>query len=173
MTKLIHVQENEPFPNNPLPVLHYPKAVSDLTGSPDAAQNVLDLFEKNGYTNGWINGIFSYHHFHANTHEALACVSGEAMVQLGGPDSKAYLFQKGDVMLLPAGMAHKRVDATEDFRIIGAYPDGMDPDMQKGETENYEKIKQRIADVPLPKTDPVEGKDGAVSKHWMRQNVEQ
>lgn len=173
MTKLIHVQENEPFPNNPLPVLHYSKAVNGLTGSPDAAQNVLDFFEKNGYTNGWIDGIFYYHHFHANTHEALACVSGEAMVQLGGPDRETYLFQKGDVLLLPAGTAHKRVDATEDFRIIGAYPDGMDPDMQKGEAEDYEKIKERIADVPVPKTDPVGGEDGAVSKHWIEQNVEQ
>lgn len=167
MVKTFYTKENKPFPNSPLPVLYYPKAVANLINEPDPAQSVLDLFEKNGYTNGWVNGIFSYHHFHSNTHEVLACIAGEATVQIGGPDTQHYSFSEGDVLLLPAGVAHKRVAASQNFRIVGAYPEGLEPDMQKGRGENYKSIKQAITSVPLPKKDPVEGANGAVANYWV------
>lgn len=167
MVKTFYTKENKPFPNNPLPVLYYSKVVVNLINEPDPAQSVLDLFEKNDYTNGWVNGIFSYHHFHSNTHEVLACIAGKATVQLGGPDTQSYSFSKGDVLLLPAGVAHKRIAASQDFKIVGAYPEGLEPDMQNGGAENYESIKQAITSVQLPKKDPVEGANGAVAKHWV------
>jgi len=49
---------------------------------------------------------------------------------------------------------------------VGAYPDGLEPDMQKGKAEDYEAIKQAVARVGQPGNDPVEGKDGAVIKYW-------
>lgn len=167
MVKTFYTKENQPFPNNLLPALYYPKVVANLINEPDPAQSVLDLFEKNGYTNGWVNGIFSYHHFHSNTHEILACIAGEATVQLGGPDTQSYSFSEGDVLLLPAGVAHKRVAASPDFKIVGAYPEGLEPDMQKGGAENYESIKQAITAVQLPKKDPAEGANGSLSNHWV------
>ena len=167
MVETIYIEENKPFPNNPFPVLYYPKGVSDLLDKTGSAENVLALFEQNGYSNGWVNGIFSYHHFHATTHEVLACIAGEATVQLGGPDAEKYSFTRGDVLLLPAGVAHKRIDASPDFKIVGAYPVGLEPDMQKGEAENYEVIKQLIASVVRPAKDPVEGEDGAVIEYWI------
>lgn len=166
MVKTFYTEENKPFPNNSLPVLYYPKAVVNVLDESDSAQNVLDLFEKNGYTNGWVNGIFSYHHFHSNTHEVLACIAGTANIQLGGPGAQMYVFSKGDVLFLPAGVAHKRINASNDFTIVGAYPDGLEPDMQKGKAEDYEAIKESIKSVKQPKCDPVEGKDGAVLKYW-------
>ena len=167
MVKTFYPKENQPFPNNPLPVLYYPKVVANLLNEPDPAQSVLDLFEKKDYTNGWVNGIFSYHHFHSNTHEVLACIAGKATVQLGGPDTQSYSFSEGDVLLLPAGVAHKRVAASPDFKIVGAYPEGLEPDMQKGGAENYESIKQAITAVQLPKKDPAEGANGSLSNHWV------
>ncbi|WP_192986008.1 cupin domain-containing protein [Carnobacterium mobile] len=166
MAETFYVEENQPFPNNSLPVLYYPKRVTDLLGGSNSAKKVLALFEQNGYSNGWVNGIFPYHHFHATTHEVLACIAGEATVQLGGPDTEAYSFSKGDVLLLPAGVAHKRINANDEFQIVGAYPDGLEPDIQKGEAENYETIKQMVASVAKPDKDPVEGEDGAVLKYW-------
>ena len=166
MAEIVYIKENKPFPNNHLPVLYYPKAIANLLNEPDPAQRVLALFEKNGYTNEWVNGIFSYHHFHSNTHELLACIAGEATVQLGGPDTQMVSFSKGDVLLLPAGVAHKRIDASPDFKIVGAYPDGLEPDMQKGEAKDYEGIKPTILSVEIPKKDPVEGKEGAVATQW-------
>lgn len=166
MVDTFHIKENRPFPNNELPVLYWPKAVEEWTNEKKAGQKVLALFEKNGYTNGWVNGIFPYHHFHSNTHEVLACIAGEAKVQLGGPDAETYTFAKGDVLLLPAGVAHKRLEATADFQIVGAYPNGQKPDMQKGDTESYEDLKHRALQVKVPETDPLDGAAGAVQQHW-------
>lgn len=167
MAEKFVTEENKPFPNSLLPVLYYPNAVANLADEPDSDQKILALFEKNGYSNGWVNGIFSYHHFHARTHEVLACIAGEATVQLGGPGAQTYSFSKGDVLLLPAGVAHKRKDASNDFKIVGAYPDGLEPDMQKGEARHYEEVKRTIASVPKPDKDPVEGEEGAVISSWI------
>ena len=157
----IYTKENNPFPNNILPVLYYPEAFLELTNSLDAAKRMITHFEKNGYSNGWVNGIFPYHHFHSNTFEVLACISGEASVQLGGPGARIVLFKKGDVLLLPAGVAHKRMDATRNFCVVGAYPNNLRPDIRTSEDKrNYEEIKRSISRVLLPKFDPVEGKKG-------------
>ena len=166
MAEIIYIKENHPFPNNPLPVLYYPSEVESLIEMPNSEQNVLALFGINGYSNGWVNGIFPFHHFHANTHEVLACTAGEAAIQLGGPDTPIYTFSKGDVLLLPAGTAHKNIQASEDFKIVGAYPDGLEPDMQKGEAGDYENIKRMLASVAKPDKDPLEGNDGAVHEYW-------
>lgn len=166
MTETIFIKENHPYPNNSLPVLYYEGAIKNLTDSPEAAQEVQAFFKENGYSNIWIDGIFSYHHFHSNTHEALACLAGEAEVQLGGPDAEIFLFRKGDVLLLPAGTTHKQINATEEFKIIGAYPNGIEPDLQKGSLEAYSEIKKRISEVPIPETDPLNKKEGATFDHW-------
>lgn len=166
MIETIQIVENQPFPNNPQPVLFYPEAFRQLMDAPNAAQKVLAYLEESGYTNGWVNGIFSYHHFHSNTHEVLACIAGEASVQLGGPDAGAYRFKRGDVLLLPAGTAHKLVTATYNFRVVGAYPDDMEPDMQRGDAPDYEQIKANIALVPIPRTDPVYGSQSGVLEYW-------
>lgn len=168
MTEKIMIEENLPYPNNPLPVLYYRGAFKKITDSSEAPQEVQKILEKNGYTNSWIDSVFSYHHFHSNTHEVLVCLAGEATVQLGGPGANVYPFEKGDVLLLPAGTAHKKIEATEDFKIIGAYPAGMEPDMQKGSLEEYSKLKQEAREVPIPDTDPVENLNGAVFKYWPR-----
>lgn len=166
MIQTIPIDENKPFPNNPLPVLYYPDAIAPLLENDQSDSSVKDFFVKSGYTNSWTNGIFSYHHFHSNTHEVLACIAGEAQVQLGGPEAEIYTFKKGDVLLLPAGTAHKRIQAADDFQIVGAYPNGVDPDMQKGDEAVYEKVKENISRVPIPDMDPVEGENGAVSQYW-------
>ncbi|AZP03301.1 cupin domain-containing protein [Jeotgalibaca ciconiae] len=166
MTETVYMKENNPFPNNTLPVLYYPEVLTELIRGSNSGQNVLNMFEENGYSNGWVNGIFSYHHFHSNTHEVLGCIAGEAQVQLGGPGAEIYTFKKGDVLLLPAGIAHKKIESTADFSIVGAYPEGLSPDKQTGSEEEYEIIQNRIKSLAVPKYDPVEGEKGAVKKYW-------
>lgn len=166
MVETFALKENKPFPNNPLPVLYYPEALKNLTETSDNGKQVKDYLEKNGYSNSWIGGILSQHHFHSNTHEVLVCLSGTATVQLGGPGGEVYPFHQGDVVLLPAGTAHKKSEATTDFQIVGAYPYGLEYDMQTGDEEKYDTLKGRIAKVAKPEMDPVEGNQGPVFDYW-------
>lgn len=166
MAKIFAIKENKPFPNNFLPVIYYPEALKELTEEKDNGDSVKAYLEKNGYSNSWINGILAQHHFHSNTHEVLVCLSGMATVQLGGPDAESYPFHQGDVLLLPAGTAHKKIDASSDFQIVGAYPNGLDYDMQMGNTEEYAAIKERVSKVIQPEMDPVEGNQGPVFEYW-------
>lgn len=166
MVNLHRLRENPPFPNSPLPVLFYPKVLDEFVEGEDAEEATKNLLKENGYTNAWTGGIHDFHHFHSNTHEVLVCLRGKATVQLGGPGEKEFSFSKGDVLLLPAGVAHKSIDSTDDFEIVGAYPNGIDFDMQKGDEDNYETIQQRANDVPVPEKDPLTGSDGAVQAYW-------
>lgn len=164
---LIYTAENPPYPNNTLPVLHYRNALKEVfLEDPYQSEDVLKLFKQNAYGNGWVNGIFDQHHYHSNTHEALACTKGDAMVQLGGPNGEILKFVKGDVILLPTGVAHKRLEQSTDFEVVGAYPEGRDYNFIEGEVEDYQVILAQIADVPLPLTDPVVGSPGHVDEHW-------
>lgn len=170
MIEQILLKADQPYPNSMLPVLFYPGAFREIVETDDPAQNGIDLFKENGYTNAWVNGIFPYHHFHSNTHEVLACVSGEASVQLGGSNGKIIKFSRGDVLLLPAGTAHKRIKASKDFKIVGAYPNGIKYNTYKPEDvssdDEYKRIKQEIKKVSVPALDPVQSKGGAVKKYW-------
>lgn len=166
MAETVVLRENKPFPNNSLPVIYYPGALKSLTEASNRGEKVKAYLEKNGYSNGWINGILSHHHFHSNTHEVLVCLSGTATVQLGGPGAGMYSFEKGDLLLLPAGTAHKCIKATEDFQIVGAYPGGKRPDMQNGNIQKYEELKTRISQVSKPKYGPLEKNSGAIFDYW-------
>lgn len=154
----MQLQENKPFPNNKLPVVLYKKALDEIFKQNDySGEAVLSFLEKHDYSNGWINGILSEHHFHSIAHEVLACISGSARVQLGGPESETITFTQGDVVFLPAGTAHKKIESTEDFIIVGAYPNGDSYDMRYGENSEYDEVKENIIQVPKPELDLVTG----------------
>ena len=75
--------------------------------------------------------------------------------------------QAGDAILIPAGVAHKNLGASSDFRVVGAYPLGQRPDMNQGRSGERPRADDNIARVPLPQADPVCGRDGPVSEFWM------
>ncbi len=170
MIKQILLEEDRPYPNSAFPVLYYPEAFKEITNNDNPEREVIEKLGQHLYKRDWVDGIFPYHHFHNNTHEVLVCIEGEASVQLGGPNGKTVTFSKGDVLLLPAGTAHKRIEASDDFEIVGAYPDGIDYQTYREEDvaseEIYEKVRQESAKVPVPENDPVQGQEGAVQKYW-------
>jgi uncharacterized protein YjlB len=61
-------------------------------------------------------------------------------------------------VLLPAGTAHRNLEHSADYRIVGAYPPGQSPDMKYGEPDEYEAAKDAISRVLLPEHDPVSGR---------------
>jgi uncharacterized protein YjlB len=124
-------------------------------------------FKANGWGGSWRNGVFAYHHFHSNAHEALAICEGNARIQFGGPSGPVLSVNAGDLAILPAGTAHKKIDATADFLVVGAYPAGQEEyDVILGEMTDQLAIEARIAATSIPRNDPAYGEDGPLKKYW-------
>jgi uncharacterized protein YjlB len=154
-------QDNGRIPNNPiLPVLFYPSILKDK------ADQAESIFNQNNWLNSWTNGVFSYHHYHSNAHEVLGVLRGIAIIQLGGENGEQIEVAEGDVIILPAGTGHRKVSASSDFKIAGAYPDGMDYNLRTGEEGERPQVLQEINNVPIPITDPVYGAQGPLTEHW-------
>lgn len=152
------------FPNSRLPVIFYPQAIRPSDDDP--CKTFEQRFHENGWSGSWRDGIFDYHHYHAEAHEVLGCARGWVRVILGGPNGREVRLTAGDVVLLPAGTAHRNLEHSDDYRIVGAYPPGQRPDMKYGEPEEYGAAKEAISRVPLPERDPVHGDIGVVTIRW-------
>lgn len=142
------------FPNSNLPVVIYRQALAAETVSAEALEG---LFEENGWPSQWRAGIYDYDHYHSTAHECLGIAQGSARLRLGGPKGRDVAVAAGDVLVLPAGTAHRRIGAEGDFLVVGAYPLGQDWDLLKGEESDRPEADKRIAAVPRPQTDPVGG----------------
>lgn len=113
------IRPHTPGWSNPvLPVLIYRGGV--LKGEAAAAEAVRGQRLAAGVAKRRV----PFHHFHSTAHEALACVKGSATLTLGGPDGFDVDIGAGDLFVLPAGTGHRRVNASGDFLLVGAYPDG-------------------------------------------------
>ena len=163
--KTLQLQGNDNFPNNPeLPVLLY-KNVFDFNEN-DPASTIEKILRENNWGGSWRNGIYSFHHYHSTAHEALGVYGGWADVQLGGPESDIVRIEKGDLVILPVGTSHKKIDSGDGFAVVGAYPDGQTWDMNYGKPEELEKARANIFKVKLPSKDPVFGVNGKMFEYW-------
>lgn len=160
-----HLKDDGSFPNNEkVPLLVYQSAL-ELPRSQTAA-GIENLFSSNGWRGAWRNGIYGFHHYHSTAHEVLGVYSGSAKVQLGGENGITLTVHPGDVIIIPAGVAHKNQGASSDFRVVGAYPAGTRPDMCYGKAGERPRADDRIANVSLPPMDPVYGAEGPLAKYW-------
>jgi uncharacterized protein YjlB len=159
------IQENGKFPNNPdLPVIIYKNVFSD--SAEKLADQLEKIFKKNHWTDAWRNGIYEYPHYHSTAHEVLGISQGYVVLELGGPDAFKFRLNKGDVVVLPAGVSHKNIECSKDFEVVGAYPKGQQYDLLTGKPGEKEQALKNISAVPLPETDPVLGKEGGISEKW-------
>ena len=159
------LKDDGTFPNNgQLPLLIYQSALALPQKNPAAF--VEGLFESNGWNHSWRNGIYGFHHYHSTAHEVLGVYSGFAKVQLGGDNGIKKTVRCGDVVVIPAGVAHKNLGDGDNFRVVGAYPSGQSPDMCYGKTGERPRADGHIAGVSLPPMDPVYGISGELMGHW-------
>src|SRR3954454_24868748 len=113
-------EDNDRIPNNPeLPLLVYPQALAE---SERSARRCKELLAENGWGGAWVDGVFSYHHYHSNAHEVLCVVGGSANITFGGPEGEAVEVEAGDVVVIPAGVGHCNEGSHGGFSVVGAYP---------------------------------------------------
>ncbi|WP_398459826.1 cupin domain-containing protein [Sodalis praecaptivus] len=156
-------------PNNLLPVVIYRGVIPGGTHHPAVW---LDRhFASNGWPAQWRYGIYPFTHFHSNTHELLGVYAGQAQIQLGGETGPLVTLAVGDVVLIPAGVGHKAIDTSEDFMVVGAYPPDVSADLYRDDATNLDPVRARVAQVPLPATDPLSGDRGGITTLW--HNAEQ
>ena len=85
----------------------------------DPAAVIEDVFDRNGWGDGWRNGIYDYLHYHSRIHEVLGIARGSAKVRLGGNRGRTLKLGAGDVVILPAGTGHQCLAASKDFSWSG------------------------------------------------------
>ncbi|MBV9337774.1 MAG: cupin domain-containing protein [Solirubrobacterales bacterium] len=150
------------IPNSSLPVVLYRGALADSAG----AAAYQKLFAGHRWLGAWRDGIFPFHHFHSTAHEVLGIAAGEAEVMLGGPQGRRFQLRRGDVVVLPAGTGHCNLGSSAGLLVVGAYPDGMEWDLRRGNPAEHDEVLANIVRVPLPDQDPVLGADGALRELW-------
>lgn len=153
------------FPNNEkFPLLVYKGAL--LLHPEDEPEAILHRFAINNWTKGWTDGIYDYHHYHSTTHEVIGVFCGTVDVQFGGDDGVCVELSRGDVVVIPAGVAHKNLQSSKDLLCAGAYPDGSSYDIKYGRNGERPEADSNVAVVPLPPTDPVYGFEGPLIEYW-------
>lgn len=109
--------------------------------------------------------MYSTSHFHTTSHEVLGIASGKARLCFGHEDNPKRVeevLQKGDVIIMPAGVSHRLLEDLEGgFTMVGSYPVGCNWDMCYGKSGEEGQIDQ-IKDLGWFKRDPIYGEEGPV-----------
>jgi uncharacterized protein YjlB len=157
-------QPDGDIPNNSLPLLLYRGVLAPELQTPAACQA---LFRENDWVGNWVDGVFDYWHFHVTGHEVLGCVAGDADIGFGGDRCAKVTFTAGDVVVIPAGVGHKRLSAKRNgFTVVGGYPPGQSGVISEPGDFPLSEAQRTIAALALPKSDPVFGVEGPIFAAW-------
>ena len=160
----LHFTDDGVYPGSVLPVLLYRAAIT--ADAQDRASVFERGFAQNDWRNSWRNGVYSFAHYHSTTHEALGVYCGAATLRVGAKQSSDVKVYAGDVIVIPAGVAHQKIGASADFAVVGAYPDGREWDLLRGQPGERPRADERIAALPIPDNDPIYGADGPLRQIW-------
>ncbi|KAL1643130.1 hypothetical protein SLS58_005099 [Diplodia intermedia] len=179
-------------PNSVFPVLVY----RGVLPTPVDEESTSDFLQRNHWEKKattpnekgtW--GAITTKHFHPNTHECYGVIHGrsELVFGLGGADAvKAdadaddsngegeegvrVTVAAGDVVVVPAGVAHASVRKDDGYRYIGVYPEGSPKwrnEWGKRELSGADDpLFDEIKGVRVPRCDPVFGAEGPLRRVW-------
>lgn len=166
--ELFRFDDDGATPNNPrLPMVVYRGSVR-LDRRYDPAAVFEDTFAWHGWRESWRDGVYDFLHFHTATHEVLGIARGRVTIQFGGAKGRNLTLAAGDVVVLPAGTGHRRIRASRDLLVVGAYPAGGSYDEPQPEEVDHAEAVASIAKVKLPRQDPVYGAEGALIRLWTK-----
>jgi uncharacterized protein YjlB len=98
----------------------------------------------------------------------LGFARGTVTIEFGGRRGRTLTLHAGDVAVLPAGIGHRRVAASDDLLVVGAYPAGGHYDEPRPEEIAYTDALAAIAKVKPPRQDPVYGASGPLIELWRK-----
>ncbi len=151
----LRLADDGSIPNNQrLPLMLWRRVVDP--GDRDPAARLEAIFARHGWVPAWRDGIYPFPHYHSTAHEVLGIARGCVRVRLGGARGVELVVEAGDVVFLPAGVGHQRLEPAPDLLVVGAYPPGQRPDLRRGLHEERVSALARIAALPDP-PDPVRG----------------
>jgi uncharacterized protein YjlB len=162
---VLRFRDDGKVPNSEFPALVYRGAFE-----PGLDREALsEAAERNGWYLDWMepDAVFLFTHFHGTAHEALVVMAHHADLRLGGEEGQPLAVRAGDVVLIPAGVAHQRVSGHDEaFVVAGLYPRGQTWDLLRQNPADYEAAKKNIPALPLPSADPIYGADGPLLRYW-------
>ncbi|KXJ89521.1 RmlC-like cupin domain-containing protein [Microdochium bolleyi] len=172
-----HIPAHGLVPNTSIqhkPLLHYHGAFNRDTPSLAAAVEA-HLASVGVVDPQWRYTMYATTHFHSTTHEVLVVSRGSARLCFGGegnPGAYTPRVERGDVVVVPAGVGHRLVEdlaegggsGWESFEMVGSYPRGGRPwDMCYGKAGEEEKV-EAIRDLGWFTRDPIYGDDGPATE---------
>lgn len=153
-------------PNNRrFPVLCYRGAFALSKTTFDPATVIDAVFESNGWGRSWRDTVYDFVHYHSQIHEVMGVARGTAKIECGGVKGRTLSVKAGDVVVLPAGTGHRLIEASEDFLVVGAYPEAGSYD-EITDTRGRPDAVKRIGKVRKPAKDPVYGSRGPLARLW-------
>jgi uncharacterized protein YjlB len=153
----LYFEKGNDVPNSTLPALLFRSVLGPSANR--KAQRFRHAFKTNGWVGLWTDTIYDYTHFHSNAHEVLGIAEGKVTVLLGGEKGRQFRLKAGDMLVIPAGVAHRRIGDDAGLKVIGAYPPGQSH-------FNMKRRGRTMPKVALPSEDPFYGEDGPVVRLW-------
>jgi uncharacterized protein YjlB len=161
--EIVKLSRNGWMPNNEhLPILFYRSAV--ITEGSDPAALFEAKFQRNGWPPQWRDGVYDFHHYHSTAHEVLGFAGGQAKLILGGENGHLLEVHAGDVVIMPTGTGHCKLEASFDFLVVGAYPPDQHWDICRSAPSR--EAVDRMRHLPFPMSDPVFGEKGPLITIW-------
>ena len=161
--ELLFFRENKVAPNSHLPALFYKKAFEENNESLE--DQMYSIFNNNKWNGTRKGRIRTGRYYHTASHEVIGITKQAIFIELGGFNGSRHILEKGDVLILPAGVSIRLIKgAGHDVRRgFSAEPT---ENMQYAKASYREKAKEAIACIPIPKTDPIYGRSGGLVDIW-------